>query len=78
MSRFGVISYAFNQSSELNVLPSFRNNKIHADLAFDDSFESSNLFTAMHINFLSEQTYILTVRLDYNTNSYGQWFFFKV
>ena len=78
MSHFGVISHAFNQSSEVNVLPAFRNNKIHADLEFDDSFESSNLFTAMHINSLSEDTYILTVRLDYNTNSYGQWFFFKV
>lgn len=25
-----------------------------------------------------DQVYLATVRLDYNTKSYGQWFYFKV
>lgn len=42
---------------------------------FDDEIESGNLYMALrHDQF----NYILASRFDYNTKSYGQWFFFKV
>ena len=72
--------------SDMSSVPDYPNDD--ALLSFDDNFESSNLMMAFHHDedvggkregkALYNHHYLLTVRLDYNTRSYGQWFYFKV
>lgn len=45
------------------------------ELEFDDKIESGNLYFALQHE---PQVYLLANRLDYNTRSFGQWFYFKV
>lgn len=44
-------------------------------LRFCDKIESGNLYFALEHD---PNTYILSTRFDYNTRSYGQWFYFRV
>jgi hypothetical protein len=50
---------------------------VHNDCAlhFDDCIESGNLYFALKHD---RHTFLLGSRLDYNTRSYGQWFYFQV
>jgi hypothetical protein len=85
MQHFAAVPYAYDQfkPDHSQKIPPY----IGMDpyLEFSDDFESSNLFSAtrypesIHSSVEhSAQTYLLTIRLDYNTKSYGQWFYFKV